>query len=104
MDKVERRIQVNTIGNETEEGRLKIKKIEEFRRDSNVYKINSILLGILGAFEILVGLIGEKISLRDISILTTITMLSFISFVHKKMITDNKIYNLEEEILNQKVR
>ena len=104
MDKEERRIQVNNLGNMTEEGRLKIKRIEEFQNDSDSYKANYTIFGMLGAVEILVGLIGQKMTLRDLSLLAPVTLVPLIALVYKKMRTDKKIYKLEEEILKQKTR
>ncbi len=100
MNKKEKRdIIVALEGNKTEEGRLKVKKIETLRDSSYNYKINTIFWSLFSGLEFLVRYIATDKSLKS---LIPIGVIPLIGCLFNKIRLDRKVNNLQEEILNSK--
>ena len=99
LEKEKRNRDVLSIGEKTEEGRLKITKIEKYRDDAYNYKINTIFWAALTALETLIRYVTTDKSLKE---LIPISIVPLIAFLFNKVRTDRKVYNLEEEVLKSK--
>lgn len=101
IEKEKRIAQVLASGDKTEEGRLKIVKIEKYRDNSYDYKINAIFWAALTAFETIMRYVTSDKALTS---LVPTSLVPLVAFLFQKIRVDRKIYHLEEEILNSKTK
>ena len=99
MYKEEKNNKIVAEGNKTEEGRLKIQKIEHLKEKSYEYKINTIFWVALSSLEVLIRYVTTDKTLPK---LIPISIIPLLGFLFNKIRMDKKVNNLEEEILNPK--
>ena len=102
MGNIERYEKVKEICENLEDGRLRIENIDNYQNRSDDDKIGAILFGMMGGIEILLALVGLKAKFADLLLLLPVSLFPSLVLLISKFISDRKVYNLEEEIINPK--